>query len=217
MTHRHTLSTTRRRAGFSLVEILVVIAIIGLLGAIGTQVVLSAQEAGRVTKCQSNLGELAKTMSIYVETRNKGRWPKEAGIRFLLALHRDDQIRGKNSDLFLCPGTDDENDIGTGPGSAYEDFENIDSATISYAGRDNINHRIRSSALESMVIAADDNEFGPNHRTATNYAYADGSVFAFDAQIDGGDLLEEYPEYAEDGIPVGPDSPVELFQPLSID
>lgn len=210
-------TANRRRSGFSLVEILVVIAIIGLLGTIGTAVVLNAQEAGRVTKCKANLSELAKTMDIYVSMRNKGRWPKESGIRFLLTLHRDGQIKGKNCSLFLCPGTDDENDIGGGPGSAYEDWDDIDPASISYAGRDNVNHRIRTNSLEEEVIAADDNEYGANHRNQTNYAFADGSVYSFDAQIEMPDLLEQNPEYVDDGIPVGPDSPFEKFQTLSID
>lgn len=211
------MSSHRRTAGFSLVEILVVIAIIGLLGTIGTTVVLNAQETGRVTKCQANLSEMGKIMGIYRTQRNKGRFPRESGIRFLLTLHRHGQVTGKNCSLFICPGTDDSHDDGGGPGSAYEDWDDIDSASISYAGRDNVEHPIRKSALEDEVIAADDNEFGRNHRNTTNYLWADGSVGAFDLQIERPDLVEQYPEYVDDGVPIGDDSPIEKFRKLRID
>jgi len=210
---------SRRRAGFSLVEILVVITIIGLLVGIGFQAVQSALESGNVTKCQANLSEIASSMSVYVQQRSKGRWPRESGMRFLLLLYKHREISGKNSDVFLCPGTGDRNDLGPDEetGSSYDDWDNLDSADISYAGRDTDNHPIRNSRLEEMIIASDDNEFGANHKTATNYAYADGSVYAWDLFQDGEDLLGDFPEMEFDGPPIGPDSPVEKFQVLRID
>ena len=208
-----------RQRGFSLIEILVVITIIGLLMTLAFGPVQNALEAGRVTKCMANLRGIGQSFSIYRSQRNKGRWPEESGMRFLLTLVKHKQIEGKNTEVFLCPGTSDRND--TGPsgedGSSYDDWDNLDSATISYAGRDQVNAPIRGGDESQIVIASDDNEFGPNHKTIVNYLYADGSVKSFDVRIDGAEILADFPEYEKTGIPVGPESPVPALQVLKVD
>ena len=213
------MSTPRRgRAGFSLVEILVVISIIGLLLTLGFGAVRNAMESSRVTTCRKHLADIGQTMLLFKDQRNKGRWPRESGIRFLLTLHKTRSLTGRDSDTFLCPGTPDViNDTGPSgePGSSYDDWDNIDSMTISYAGRDAINFPIRTN--EDEVIASDDNERGPNHRTMTNLLYADGDTVSWDIDIDGAEILANFPEYAEFGIPVGPDSPHPPLQVLRID
>ncbi|MHC5211656.1 MAG: type II secretion system protein [Planctomycetota bacterium] len=209
----------RRQCGFSLIEILVVITIIGLLMTLAFGPVQNAMEAGRVTKCMANLRGMGQSMGIYVAQRNKGRWPTESGMRFLLTLVKHKQVTGKNTDMFLCPGTTDRNDLGPSgeDGSSYEEWENLDSAAISYAGRDQDGYPIRGSDESEIVIASDDNEFGPNHKTITNYLFADGSVLSFDIEIDGAEMLEEYPEFETLGLPIGPDCPFEPLQVLRVD
>lgn len=209
---------TGRTSGFSLIEILVVITIIGLLMTLAFGPVQNALEAGKVTKCKANLRGIGQSMSIYRNQRNKGRWPEDSGIRFLLTLVKHKQIEGKNTEVFLCPGTSDRNDTGPGgeDGSSYDDWENLNSDSISYAGRDQAGFPIRGGDESEIIIASDDNEFAPNHKTVTNYLYADGQVKSFDISIDGAEILKDFPEYAKQGLPIGPDCPFEPLRVLKI-
>jgi len=140
-------------------------------------------------------------------------------MRFLLTLVKHKQIEGKDCEVFLCPGTADRND--TGPsgedGSSYDDWDNLDSATISYAGRDQVNAPIRGGNESDLIIASDDNEFGPNHKHAVNYLYADGSVRTFDMEVNGAEILKDFPEYEKQGMPIGPDCPFEPLRVLKVD
>ena len=208
----------RGQGGFSLIEILVVLTLIGLLMTFGFNAMQGAMEAGRVTKCGKNLSEMGQSLMLYRE-RNKNRWPSEGGIRFLLTLHKHKEVTGRNAEIFLCPGTNDVNDDGPSGeiGSAYDDWESISSASISYAGRDVEAYPIRGSNEENEVMAADDNEFGPNHKTVTNILYGNGAVVSFDLPIEGEQILVEYPEYEDLGLPVGPESPYAPLQVLRRD
>jgi prepilin-type N-terminal cleavage/methylation domain-containing protein/prepilin-type processing-associated H-X9-DG protein len=63
-----------RVRGFTLLEILVVIAVIGLLTALVLPVLTSARAAGRRTACKSNLSQLGKIVQMYA-TDNQSRYP----------------------------------------------------------------------------------------------------------------------------------------------
>jgi prepilin-type N-terminal cleavage/methylation domain-containing protein/prepilin-type processing-associated H-X9-DG protein len=207
-------------SGFSLIEILVVITIIGLLMTIGFGPVQNALESGKVTKCKKNLQDMGQSMLVWKDQQNKGRWPKEGGIRFLLKLHKAGLIAGNNSETFLCPGTPDDNNTGASgkAGSSYEDWENIDPNTISYAGRDIEAFPIKSSDTSTVVIGADDNDGRGNHKFLTNVLYADGHTESFDIKSDSADEIRAaFPDIEKNGLPVGPDSPWEPLRVLRID
>lgn len=55
----------RQRAGFTLVELLVVVAIIGVLAALLLGIVSAAQERGRTTACLSRLRQLHSAFALY--------------------------------------------------------------------------------------------------------------------------------------------------------
>ncbi len=208
-----------RSAGFTLVEILVVITIIAMLISLAVPYLISAQDSAKSTVCRNQLSSIAKSLSIWKNDRNKGRWPKESGIRFLLVLARDGMVEEKDMKVFLCPGEgiqQDDNITETDktPGSAYKDWDAITSQMISYAGRDTKNFPILSTKEGAEVIAADDNEGRANHKHATNFVYADASTDSFDIK-DASDFGLDFKDIGY--TPVGPDSPLEKFQKLRVD
>jgi prepilin-type N-terminal cleavage/methylation domain-containing protein len=196
--------------GFSLIEILVVITIIGILVGLAVPAMQNVQENARVTNCQSNLRQIAQGLLAF-KNRNNNNWPGETGIRFFLCLAKYDAIDKKDMGVFICPGTSIDNQ----GGEAYKDWDSIDSTMTSYAGRDTKNHPIKKSREGDEVIVGDDNEGGDNHRTQTVFVYADAVPKFFDRKIDA----EKRGIVFDDELPVvvGSESEVEELKKLQID
>ncbi len=201
-----------RDGGFSLVEILVVITIMALLVGLVATNAFNFLDRGEVTTCKAQLKGIAENLELYKQ--RKHRWPQEKGIGFLLVLTRGGKhamVKGHDAKCFLCPGTDDDNRApGSNEwGSAYEDFDNLDSMTISYAGRDAINFKIRD---DEDILAADDNEGRKNHKFDTNYVTRNYSVDSVDIDSYLDEIGEDF-----DYLIVGPESPHEPFTKLLVD
>lgn len=71
MNHQHTL----RKNGFTLVEMLVVISIIGLLLGILLPTLAGARKRAQTAACMSNTSQVVKAMNTFA-TDNKGRLPE---------------------------------------------------------------------------------------------------------------------------------------------
>ncbi len=205
-------STSR---GFTLVELLAVIAILGLLVTLTFPAITKVQANSRIRACQSNLRQIAISMSTYVDTRCGGKWPKDKGVKFLLRMVRDKEIEGNSLKTFTCPATDDVTYVDESdptPGTGLKDFDNIDVNCISYAGRDNVNFPMHPDKSDIEVLAADDNDGRFNHRHLTNFVYMNGTTDSADIKNFRAELGEE-----AEWVPVGPDSPHPELRKLLID
>ena len=68
-----------RKAGFTLIELMIVIAIIAILAAILVPNFIRARAQGQLTACKSNLKNIATSLEMY-STDNAGRYPLTASI-----------------------------------------------------------------------------------------------------------------------------------------
>ncbi|HOA75143.1 MAG TPA: prepilin-type N-terminal cleavage/methylation domain-containing protein [Phycisphaerae bacterium] len=74
------MKQTRKRAGFTLIEVLVVVAIIALLISILLPSLRKAREEAKKSACVSNLSQLGKAMTAYLNTyRNRFYWGWKTG------------------------------------------------------------------------------------------------------------------------------------------
>jgi len=104
----------RRRAGFTLVELLVVIGIIVVLVAILLPAVSSARERAKRTACLSNLRQIGTGMMMYANTF-RGKYPngnpKQTASSYTetnkVLTYLANQFLGKSAAVFHCPSDRD--------------------------------------------------------------------------------------------------------------
>lgn len=212
------------RAGFTLVEILAVILIIGILSTFVIPQVMSAIGLGKSTACQANLNAIQRGLLEY-QTKYS-RVPKGSGVQFFASLITEKVWKPtvKNSKTLTCPAvelgslTPGQDDLDIDEWFTPQNKDIIDGGYSAYAGRDQKRHSLRKMGGNGdTALVADDNDgFEGNHDTTTNVLWDDLSVRALelvDIQNDG--LLSDEEDVLF--IPVGAASPVEGLQVLTLD
>ncbi|HPO14128.1 MAG TPA: type II secretion system protein [Candidatus Hydrogenedentes bacterium] len=102
MNKKHHHRPVRRRSGFTLLELLIVIAVIGILAAILLPALARAREASRRCSCMSNLSQLGMALQMYAEENNR-MLPWSGGnnnAECLMTLYSNYTSTPK---IFICP------------------------------------------------------------------------------------------------------------------
>lgn len=201
------------RAGFTLVEILAVILIIGVLMAFLLPKIPEAIDNAKVTSCKRNMQTIYEGFQMY-ETKFQ-RMPKQSGVRFfaeLVSLKVWEDVP-KSSEKLNCPAHQHP----SGPENLeksqwYVDLAPLDGTWSSYAGRNCKDFPLKNWSGKDPLVA-DDNDGSPNHNTATVVLYGDGSATTFELG-----LLEAEGKLAKDEtLLVGPQSQIPDLTKLSLD
>lgn len=96
--------SSRRRAGFTLVELLVVIVIISVLAGLLLPIIGGARVKSQKLTCASNLSQLYKLASLY-STSHQGKWPSAKGEDLWLSFRTMSPplLGGEHLKVLFCP------------------------------------------------------------------------------------------------------------------
>jgi len=154
------MNRAKARRGYTIVELLIVIAVIGILTAILLAVVSRAKGKGRQITCVNNLAQLYKYIIYYVDEHD-GMLPRIEGISWLddLTLKTTIPLAGE---ILKCPTDKDPM-----PVSVYE---------VSYASNCTFSHKLLTD-IERPSNTALFADIGRNNRGRSKYCARFAWVF----------------------------------------
>jgi len=79
--------------GFTLIELMVVVAIVGVLAAVAVPMYSRTIKSSRTTEATARLGAIMKAAKIYYQQH--GSWPRQNSVGFLADFSRSDHFRYK--------------------------------------------------------------------------------------------------------------------------
>jgi len=196
----------RRRHGFTLVELMVVISIIGVLIGLLLPAIQAARGAARRTECISNLRQVGLALEQYIQSQGpNGKFPMAAELP---SEQLPDRVLPSLVEV-LAPYSENNNEMFHCPSDVY--YRNEDEPTdISYfhaeglsywydrprlAPWDSVSHRYKPKTRQQALMTREGNEprsssrvwvaydFKPFHgppgdNGSQNYIYIDGHVDA---------------------------------------
>ncbi len=217
-------SARRRQAGFSFIEILVVMGIISVLVSMVVVVVPFIREKGKRTKSIDNV----RTMLLYYTGSGAGlerSWPGYNGKDFVLWLVATNKISkedDKQLAILFSPGDEDYTFEKTGGRPAYKDLTKAMLGTgnqnllqlTSYAGRRNKEREHILNAAEQQrnaICVCDDDDGALHHKDGIVCGYVGGAA----QFIEWSDLNMSPPDTVEPKGMLGDNSPNEDLKHMS--
>ncbi|MBI4846055.1 MAG: DUF1559 domain-containing protein [Candidatus Omnitrophica bacterium] len=148
----------KNKKGFTLIEILVVIAVIVILAGFLLPSLGKAREQGRRTSCLNNLKQIGLAIAIYRLDNNEA-FPPDLDVLYDSATPEDGYI--DNLKVFVCPSSG--NGMPSSPAVGDYEYDGTDLIT-----GDNLTPNVASTAL----LARDTNV--TFHKGGRNSLFADG-------------------------------------------
>lgn len=160
----------RKGGGFTLVELLVVLAIVGALAAILIPVTGRTIEAGRAAKCVANLRQLGSALGLYLNEHNQTMPTLSAGRSDLReeGAYIDNTLNAYTQGgtaVFTCPSDDGE---AAKSGTSYYWNQALNGQAV--AGLNFLNNYDRTQ----VIVLADKAAYHPYLVNKVNFLYADG-------------------------------------------
>jgi len=159
----------RNQKGFTLIEILVVVTIIGVLAGLVVVLIPKGQFEAKKTECMSNVKNIVGMLTI-----ERDYPTKYGGVNLILQLIKRGKLEGEDSlKILFCPGDKSNTWDDAGGMEAYGSTMDVKKKgeydhLSSYAGRDQTNKACRASsgAAKQVILVCDDSE---DHHDAKGY------------------------------------------------
>lgn len=167
----------RTQKGFTLIEILVVVTIIGVLAGLVVVLIPKGKEKAAIAECQNNVRGLS---GLFAQMK---KLPTYSGVNLLLVLYKKKDLPDEGKlQLLFCPG-DETGDTfeRTGGIQAYKDADlkkNGEYGNLSsYAAIDQLDRECAASlsSAKTQAIISDDSEDHHNNKGFV-VGYTDGSA-----------------------------------------
>ncbi len=190
-----------KRRGFTIFEVMVILAIIAVLVALLLPALLSVREKANQSKCKANLAQFGKCLYLYSSDYGRGIYFPDANGAGFLAKLRKTKILSEEK-IYLCPSTNDE--ISNLATADEGDSEN----TTSYSGRKNKRQKEYPGIFKPFhgstltTTASDDWQSSGNHEGGrlVNFLFLDGHVdIERNLEIDGSEEDIGYSKFAQEG------------------